>query len=975
MRTPITLLVLLALVFVPWLTTRAEELSDDARVATVLSRQGLSMVRPSAHRRWTPLREQALIMPGDWVRTGARGANALELGLRSGGTLLLGPGALIEIPEGGGVRMLRGEMEIKGAEDAAVAVRGPGDFALEVAGTAWLRATDGRTEPLPEAPRWLTGYRETTGEEWMGSLLANVDGRNVPLAVGYHKVTADIRDQIARTTVEQSFINSTDARLEGTFYFPLPADASISGFGMWIGGELVEADVVERSRARQIYEDILRRKKDPGLLEWQGGNLFKARVFPIEPHSEKRVRIRYTQVLRQEGTTWRYRYALRSDLLRSKPLRRLDIQVNVLSSVEMTGVTSVNHEARVQNTGREARVEIEAEEYVPEKDLEIAVALAATGGLQAVTHRRGDDGYFMLLLTPPDNEGTGWRRDLVPEGDPLDVVIVADTSGSMDAAARRHQATFLEALLSLLGPEDRFRLLASDVEVAQAGDGSQAATEENVAGALAFLEERPSLGWSDLDLAFARATEVAGDGGLVIYVGDGIPTTGDADPTAQAERLRALAADAKATVHAVAPSSTYEQVVLDAMTSIGGGSVRRADTEPAAAAFRLLAEAARPALRDMRVRIDGVPTARVYPEILPNLPLGSQQVLLGRYLPQEGVARGEVVVSGTLDGEAVTFRSALTLPPTDAGNSFLPRLWARKHLDHLLAQGASAEVQADIVAFSAEFGIMTPYTSFLVLESDEDRERYGVTRTVHMRDGETFFAEGRDRVQLEMARKHALAARAWRLDLRRSMIRRIAGLGRDLLPQESIVALGEQAATEGFGFTSFTSGGYAVHGALDRGLTTTTAGRGGGGDLFFGSEINLGEAGVPVDALRTLEAKLESEEDFEEAPAGGRFRGAEERSEWGEPAADPAMGPATPPPSLRLPAEPAPPAADDGYFGPEDTIAGESFAKRPAGRRRARAFDARDKNGLFDLEQEALDIRGRHEQFYDTPLWSVLSLG
>ncbi len=70
---------------------------------------------------------------------------------------------------------------------------------------------------------------------------------------------------------------------------------------MWIGGELVEADVVEKARARQIYEDILRRKKDPGLLEWQGGNLFKARVFPIEPHSEKRVRIRYTQVLPPRG--------------------------------------------------------------------------------------------------------------------------------------------------------------------------------------------------------------------------------------------------------------------------------------------------------------------------------------------------------------------------------------------------------------------------------------------------------------------------------------------------------------------------------------------------------------------------------------------------------------------------------------------------------------------------------------------------
>ena len=112
--------------------------------------------------------------------------------------------------------------------------------------------------------------------------MANVDGRNVPLTVGYHKVTVDIRDQIARTVIEESFVNHTDGRLEGVFYFPLPQDASISGFGMWIGDELVEADVVEKQRAREIYETILREQRDPGLLEWTGGNIFKARVFPIE---------------------------------------------------------------------------------------------------------------------------------------------------------------------------------------------------------------------------------------------------------------------------------------------------------------------------------------------------------------------------------------------------------------------------------------------------------------------------------------------------------------------------------------------------------------------------------------------------------------------------------------------------------------------------------------------------------------------
>ena len=168
---------------------------------------------------------------------------------------------------------------------------------------------------VSEKPRWLAGFEGSTSDESLGSLIATVDGRNVPLSVGYHKVTVDIRDQIARTTIEESFVNHTAGRLEGVFYFPLPADASISGFGMWIGNELVEADVVEKQRAREIYETILREKRDPGLLEWTSGNLFKARVFPIEAHSEKRVKIVYTQVLPLRDNRYVYSYGLRSELL------------------------------------------------------------------------------------------------------------------------------------------------------------------------------------------------------------------------------------------------------------------------------------------------------------------------------------------------------------------------------------------------------------------------------------------------------------------------------------------------------------------------------------------------------------------------------------------------------------------------------------------------------------------------------------
>jgi len=776
LRWTLPLGLLAACLLLPARPGEAGKLSADGRAGVVLQVQGTALLRPAGRERWTPLGATSVLYPGDLVRTSARGAHALEIETPAG-KALLGPGTELQIVDDG-LRLLRGEIEGTAKDGGTLHLRGPGAYDASVKGQAWLRTKDRKTLALEKAPRWVESYRASASDEWMGSLLAKVDGRNVPLAVGYHKVNVEIRDQLARTTVEESFVNSTDTSLEGVFYFPLPAGASISGFGMWIGGELVEADIVERQRARQIYEDMMRRKKDPGLLEWEGGNIFKARIFPIPAHAEKRIRIRYTQVLPLEGDTYRYRYALRSELLRSKPLRELAVKVSVVSTRTLRTIGSPTHEIVLHQTAHEATAEYRASEVSPQDDFELDVQIDRADALTAVPHRRGEDGYFMVLLAPPDEASGPWQRDLVPDGKPLDLVFIADTSGSMDDAARANQATFIASLLDLLGPKDRFRLLAADATADWLT--KEALPPAGGTVALAALARRRSLGWTNLDLAFDRALDGAAPGTLVVYVGDAVPTSGAADPIAQAGRLRMRAKDAQATVHAVATSSKYDAAVLQAMSTIGGGSVRTIGSRPIADAAALLREVARPALRDLRVTVEGLRTAKVYPAELPNVPLGQQQVVLGRFLPTAHAATGRVVVTGTLAGKPVRYAAPLAMPTSDGGNSFLPRLWGRKHIDALLAEGRSPQIEQEIVAFSTRFGIMTPYTSFLVLQSDEERERYGVERRVRMRDGERFFAEAKDKAALEKKRDLMRAAGRWRVGLRRAMLHEIARLGRDL---------------------------------------------------------------------------------------------------------------------------------------------------------------------------------------------------
>jgi predicted Zn-dependent protease len=774
-----------------------DTLTEDGRVGKVADVQGVVSLKPVLGQRWTPVDEDTLLRTGDWVRTDARGANAVLLRMVKQTTLTLGPGTLVEVVGPTQARVHQGEVEVHAPAGEAFDLVALSGQSFVVKGTMLYRVEEGRVARLTKEPVWLTGFKGIVPQESIGSLVAKVDGRDEPLTVGYHKVTVDIRDQIARTTIEESFVNHTDFVLEGVFHFPLPQDASISGFGMWIGDNLVEADVVEKQRAREIYETILTEKRDPGLLEWTGGNVFKARVYPIPGQGEKRIKITYTQVLPLRDGRYRYSYALQSEMLKQHPLRQLDIDVKVSSALSLKSVGSPTHTTRNEVTQHAAHVEYSAQEYTPTRDFEVVVEVdgAQQRPVVVVPHRRGDDGYFMLQLLPPGTETPG-ERTLLPDAGPLRLLVLADTSASMDATQRAQQAEFVAALLGSLTPRDTVNLGCCDVECDWAFERPVPAGPASVLAARQFLANRVSLGWTDLDRAFASALRQCEPGTQIVYIGDGIVTAGDADPAAFAKRLRRLYDEhgRDVTCHAVAVGSTFEPGVMAAVGALGGGSIRHVTGEqgPVAAARELLTEVARPGLRDVKVEFKGVRTARVYPDVLPNLPAGSQQIILGRYLPEGKDQSGEVIVTGRLDNKPIRWTAPITLKDAEQGNSFIPRLWARMHLDRLLAQGTSPVVRDEVIGLSEEYQIITPYTSLLVLESDADRARFGVKRTFHMRDGEKFFAEGRDNGNYELLQKQMKRAGAWRLGLRRLVVRQLAALGRN--PQALLAVQGIRGA-------------------------------------------------------------------------------------------------------------------------------------------------------------------------------------
>lgn len=455
--------------------------------------------------------------------------------------------------------------------------------------------------------------------------------------------------------------------------------------------------------------------------------------------------------------------------------------MKVHSATPIKGVSSPTHPARVTKTDNAGHVEFTAQEYTPTRDFEAVVEVAGrSSDVVLIPHRRGDDGYFLVQLTPPGGGGD-WERPLVPNGDPIKLLVLADTSASMDGSQRKAQREVIAALLGSLTAKDTVNLAACDVGCDWAFDKPRPATPDTLTAIDTFLAPRSCLGWTDLDKAIGSALSMCEPGTHVVYVGDGIVTTGDADAVSFAKRVKALHAGKPGTFHAVATGSSFEPLALKAVASLGGGSFRRVSGEkgPTATAFELLAEIAAPTLRDLKVEFAGFQTARVYPEVLPNVAAGTQQILLGRYLPAGKDQSGEVVVTGTLGGKPVRFASKVSLADAEAGNSFVPRLWARMHLDTLLEQGTSEVVKQDIIALSEEFNIITPYTSLLVLETDADRERFAVKRRFQMRDGQDFFRGGMNAAEFELKQKQMARAGSYRTEVRRAILAQLTTLGRN----------------------------------------------------------------------------------------------------------------------------------------------------------------------------------------------------
>ena len=544
------------------------------------------------------------------------------------------------------------------------------------------------------------------------------------LPVASIRIDTKIQSQVATTHVEQVFRNDSDMMMEGTYFFPIPESASIAEFAIWDGNRRLVGEVRSREEARRIYDDIVRRQRDPGLLEYAGKDLFQASIFPILPHSDKKLELTYTQVVHAEAGTVAYKYPLGTGR-QLTPVGSVAGKIELESKDPLRNVYSPTHQIEVKRGNeRNSVVSFETEKGKELQDFQLFYTISKDDfGLTLLTHREaGRDGYFLLMISPKDD----WAEQ---EYSAKDVVFVVDTSGSMaeEGKMEKARAALLYAI-RILRPQDRFNVISFAGEEHLMEPSLVSADERGRQRGEAFVKSLKPVGGTNINqslLASLRQFRESDRPKILVFMTDGLPTVDETNVSKIVDNVhRAITSGIRVFTFGV--GYDVNTTLLDKIAADNGGVADyvepKEDLEVKVSNF--FTKVNYPVLTDLGLDIAGVHTDLVYPRSMPDVFRGSQVTLIGRYNNPEALEAVRIKLSGKSNSVPRTYSyDKLRFPLRDEANDYLPRLWATRRVGWLMEQvrtnGEQKELRDEIVDLGTRYGIVTPYTSYLALEGRE----------------------------------------------------------------------------------------------------------------------------------------------------------------------------------------------------------------------------------------------------------------
>jgi len=552
-------------------------------------------------------------------------------------------------------------------------------------------------------------------------LLIPEDKKLPPLAMVNHKVVVTIDEQVAITTVEQTFRNHTDRNLEATYLFPVPKGASVDTFTMWVDGKELGGELLDAKHAHTVYTEIVRRTQDPGLLEYLGSGLMKLRVFPILPKSDQKLKISYKFVAPKDGSVVEYVYPLKTDGKATRTLEEFSVAVNIKSRNTVQNVYSPTHAiTTARKSDKEVNVTFERNQALLDKDFTLYYGFGDKDiGLTPLLSKpiAVEDGYFMFLVSP--------QVEAEKKRVPRDLVLVLDTSSSMSEIKMQQAKKALKYCLSNLKPEDRFNVVKFSTTVTPFRDKLVDASKDYLDAATKWIDGLKQSGGTAILPALEDALAMrSGDAArpfTMVFFTDGQPTVDETNPDRIVKKVLeknngntriftfGVGDDVNAAMldqlaDATRAVSTYVREAEDIGTKVAG----------------LYGKISNPILTDLKLTATAnVQIHEMYPPKLPDLFQGNQLVVIGRYT---GNGHSAIKLTGMVGKDKQEFVYELNFPEKTSGDSnkdFVEPLWARRKVGYLLDQirvnGEKKELIDEVVALAKKYGIATPYTSYLVV--------------------------------------------------------------------------------------------------------------------------------------------------------------------------------------------------------------------------------------------------------------------
>jgi Ca-activated chloride channel family protein len=547
------------------------------------------------------------------------------------------------------------------------------------------------------------------------------------LEVKYHHVDVDINEQIAITNIDQVFYNPTKNQLQGYYIFPIPQNAVIKKFSMNINGKETNAELLDSDKARKIYEDIVRKHLDPALLEYIGNGLYKVRIFPIEPYSEKRVKISYSEMLTKDNGSIEYLYPLNTEKFSSKPLKSVHVNVNIKTKNEIKNVYCTSHNTDiVYKNKNNILVSYEEENVKPERDFVLYFNNTKDKiGISVLTYKEKDENGFFYLDINPGFQGL--NNPIIEK----DVTFILDTSGSMKGDKLKQAKKALTFCIENLSSNDQFEIIRFSTEAECFFNQLKKANKENIKQAKEFIKSFEPIGGTNIEEAIKKALSEKNNKNrphFIIFITDGKPTIGQTEENKLLEIIKKNNSD-KLRIFTFGIGYEINTHLLDKITqethSFRSYISPSEDIERKISNFFIKIQY--PVLTDISLKTKGdVRFLKFYPQEIPDLFKGSSINIIGRY---KGDGDINLILKGMINDKQQSYTYKINFPKENLNNESISTLWASRRVGYLLDQirltGEKKEIIEEITILAKTYGIITPYTSYLIVEDEIEQVRRG----------------------------------------------------------------------------------------------------------------------------------------------------------------------------------------------------------------------------------------------------------